>query len=446
MNNIKVNLYGPQYAITLGRRGENEVAKVQFDCSAWFTEFGSGVVSLLVKRNGDESAYPVALTADGNIFEWTVTATDTQFVGEGCAELVFTVNNQIAKSAVYTTLVLKDIGEPSATPPDPYESWVDDLTALGATVQGYAQDAEQSASDAAASAALVTGMTATAETLAAGSSATASYSNGVLTIGVPTGATGAQGPQGIQGIQGEQGPQGEAGPQGETGAAGAAGPQGPKGDTGADGTNGEDGYSPTVTVAEITGGHRVTITDAEGDHVFDVMDGTGGGGGTSDYADLTNKPSIEGVTLTGNKTAAQLGLAKSSDIPSVPVQSVNGKTGAVTLTASDVGAGTYSKPSGGIPKTDLASAVQTSLGKADTAYQKPSGGIPASDLAAGVIPTVPTNVSAFTNDAGYLTAHQDISGKLDKAQGVAHAGEFVVVGSDGNITTVTMTAWQGGSY
>ena len=32
-------------------------------------------------------------------------------------------------------------------------------------------------------------------------------------------------------------------------------------------------------------------------------------------------------------------------------------------------AGTYSKPSTGIPKTDLASAVQTSLGKADTALQ-----------------------------------------------------------------------------
>ena len=29
------------------------------------------------------------------------------------------------------------------------------------------------------------------------------------------------------------------------------------------------------------------------------------------------------------------------------------------------------------------------------------------------IPTVPTNISAFTNDAGYLTAHQDISGKQD---------------------------------
>ena len=44
----------------------------------------------------------------------------------------------------------------------------------------------------------------------------------------------------------------------------------------------------------------------------------------------------------------------------------------------------YTKPSTGIPKTDLASAVQTSLGKADTAYQKPSGGIPKSDLASAV--------------------------------------------------------------
>lgn len=50
----------------------------------------------------------------------------------------------------------------------------------------------------------------------------------------------------------------------------------------------------------------------------------------------------------------------------------------------------YQKPTGGIPKTDLASAVQTSLGKADTAYQKPSGGIPATDLASDVIPTVPS--------------------------------------------------------
>lgn len=44
----------------------------------------------------------------------------------------------------------------------------------------------------------------------------------------------------------------------------------------------------------------------------------------------------------------------------------------------------YSKPTNGIPKTDLASAVKTSLDKADTAYQKPTGGIPKADLAQDV--------------------------------------------------------------
>lgn len=34
------------------------------------------------------------------------------------------------------------------------------------------------------------------------------------------------------------------------------------------------------------------------------------------------------------------------------------------------GKGTYSKPNGGIPKTDLSAEVQTSLGKADTALQQ----------------------------------------------------------------------------
>lgn len=35
---------------------------------------------------------------------------------------------------------------------------------------------------------------------------------------------------------------------------------------------------------------------------------TGGGGGSSDYDDLDNKPQIGGVTLTGNKTASDLSL------------------------------------------------------------------------------------------------------------------------------------------
>jgi hypothetical protein len=65
------------------------------------------------------------------------------------------------------------------------------------------------------------------------------------------------------------------------------------------------------------------------------------------------------------------------------VSSVNGKTGAVVLAPSDIGAATaaqgakadsatqggYVKPGTGIPKTDLATVVQTSLGKADSSLQ-----------------------------------------------------------------------------
>ena len=36
--------------------------------------------------------------------------------------------------------------------------------------------------------------------------------------------------------------------------------------------------------------------------------GGGGGGGTTNYNELSNKPSIAGVTLSGNKTLAQLGI------------------------------------------------------------------------------------------------------------------------------------------
>ena len=48
---------------------------------------------------------------------------------------------------------------------------------------------------------------------------------------------------------------------------------------GRQGEKGEDGVSPTISVTDITGGHRVSITDAEGTETFDVMDGQDGQNG-----------------------------------------------------------------------------------------------------------------------------------------------------------------------
>jgi hypothetical protein len=51
--------------------------------------------------------------------------------------------------------------------------------------------------------------------------------------------------------------------------------KGDKGERGERGLTGQDGISPTVTITPITGGHRITITDKDGEHSADVMDGTG---------------------------------------------------------------------------------------------------------------------------------------------------------------------------
>lgn len=77
------------------------------------------------------------------------------------------------------------------------------------------------------------------------------------------------------------------------GAAGATGPAG---------AAGADGFSPTVTVTNITGGHRVTITDATGTKTFDVMDGSGSGGSSVSIDDtLTVSGAAADAKAAGDK-------------------------------------------------------------------------------------------------------------------------------------------------
>ena len=145
------------------------------------------------------------------------------------------------------------------------------------------------------------------------------------------------------------------------------------------------------------------------------------------YNDLSNKPTIPSKTSdltndSGFLTAHQdiSGKANSADLATVATSgsyndlsnkpSIPSKTSDLTndsgfLTAHQDISGKQDKitSTNKLPAANVSglAAVATS-GDYDDLTNKPS------------IPTVPTNVSAFTNDAGYLTAHQDISGKQDK--------------------------------
>lgn len=79
-----------------------------------------------------------------------------------------------------------------------------------------------------------------------------------------------------------------------------------------------------------------------------------------DISGKVDKTSLAAVATSGSYTD----LSNKPAIPSAVTESTVSGWGFTKNT------GTYSKPSGGIPKSDLASAVQTSLGKADTALQE----------------------------------------------------------------------------
>lgn len=148
--------------------------------------------------------------------------------------------------------------------------------------------------------------------------------------------------------------------------------------SGAQGLPGEPGFSPVVSVEEITGGNRVTITDAEGETSFDVMNGAQGAQG---------EPG-EGVPA-GGAQGQVLKKASNNDYDTVwanesgTVLSVNGQTGAVILDADDVGA---------LPDTTV----------------------------------IPTKTSDLTNDSGFINA----------TQAAAAAPVQSVNGQTGNVSAI----------
>lgn len=134
---------------------------------------------------------------------------------------------------------------------------------------------------------------------------------------------------------------------------------------------GWDGVSPIIAVEEITGGHRVTITDAQGTRSFDVRNGTNGDDGrgiasavmnadytlTLTYTDGTSytTPSLRGAD--GYSPVAS--VSKSGKVVTI---SITDRQGTTTATVRDGEDGT---PGVGIPAGGTAGQVLSKVDGVD---------------------------------------------------------------------------------
>ena len=107
--------------------------------------------------------------------------------------------------------------------------------------------------------------------------------------------------------------------------------------------------------------------------------GTSGGGGTTNYNELANKPQINGVTLQGNKTTSNLNISYNdlTNKPTIPAAQVNSDWNS-TSGVSEI-----------LNKPNLA-AVATSGSYSDLSNK----------------PTIPSKTSDLTNDSNFVTSSE----------------------------------------
>ncbi len=340
--------------LKIGKQGEKNARPVTFNFADW-ARFGEGSLSLIVTRS-DGLVYPVELEIEGTTATWLVSLTDTEKAGSGSIELKYTVGDTVIKSKTISTVVYMSNSQNPGPAPDPYETWLATLVDLGDTVHIYAINAAASATAAgqsktaaetakteavsAAAAASESAEAASASATEAEESAesaeeSASRAEAAVVhapmIGeedkhwyvwdtddgeyVDTGvvAEGQGGGGGDVDITAEAHGLSAGSTPTVTKTGGGddpihfdfgipAGANGQPGTPGQNGQPGADGYSPTVEITTITGGHRITITDKNGTHTADILDGEDGDPGQPGAAGVS--PTVSITTITGGHRIA----------------------------------------------------------------------------------------------------------------------------------------------
>lgn len=143
MTNLKTKVITNDRPILLGKCGENEATLIKFPINVFFPFVNATSFSLVHQRHGDVAPYPCVISQGEGFINWSINSADVANQGNGVAQLTaYNEEGLVAKTVVFTTVVTDSLGY--VTPPAPQTAWVDQ-------VAGYAEQAHQSATQAAES-------------------------------------------------------------------------------------------------------------------------------------------------------------------------------------------------------------------------------------------------------------------------------------------------------
>lgn len=147
--------------IPIGVSGENNIESFKFGYGDWVSLYGDGVLSINHQRPGDEYPYPCTITTEDYIATWEISATDTQYSGQGRIQVVYMVNGIVKKTMIGNTLIESSLGENVAAV-DPIASYIDTMVEIKNDTYQYKLEAKASADTASQKAQDVLGLTADA--------------------------------------------------------------------------------------------------------------------------------------------------------------------------------------------------------------------------------------------------------------------------------------------
>lgn len=362
--------------LCIGFDGENNWRPQAFDCTPLLQNHPNGTISLWILPNGESQAFPVALERDGNMVVWTPLSEELT-ASNGALQIVCIDGTDVGKSAVAMFRVDESI-LPGADHPAEVPSWAIQTVERAESAADRAEEAAESIDIESLEARIAQAVEdyldehPVSVTVDSELSSTSEnpVQNKVIKAALDQKGTYSKPSGGIPASDLEPGVIPDVSSKQDAPLEIPV--------TESDGT-----YSTTATAEQIRAAKENSV------FVFD---------GEARIKALLWFPTDEDVDLligmeTFGRTIMSVAATVSNNSVSIragqtmiPTDTSDLTNGAGFITMDDVPAavteqtvsgwgftkntGTYSKPSGGIPKSDLAQAVQTSLGKADSALQQ----------------------------------------------------------------------------